>query len=89
MYRVTYYPLSDPNAGGGGLVELNSRVFTATGLTPRTSYFFQVQAFNLFTIVQGSVADLTVTTSNPSSKLLNLQQLTLKSWEWCRYNGYN
>ena len=68
MYRVTYHPISDPSAGGGGLVSTSSREFTASGLPPRTSYIFQVQAFNVFTAVRGSFANLAVSTSEPQGK---------------------
>ena len=71
MYRVTYYPSSDQrlSARRGGLVDQDSGVFPATRLPPRTSYIFEVQAFNLLTVVGGLVADLMVNTSNPQSKL--------------------
>ena len=63
--------MSDLNAGGGGLVSTNNREFTASGLPPRTSYIFQVQAFNVFTVVQGSLANLTVNTSEPQGEFLS------------------
>ena len=70
MYRVTYHPLSDQNAGGADFVSLmSSREYTAPGLPPRTSYIFQVQAFNVFTVVRGSLAELAVNTSEPQGEL--------------------
>ena len=53
---------------GVGLVPETGRVFTASSLSPQTSYTFQVQAFNLFPSVQGLFANLTVNTSAPTSK---------------------
>jgi hypothetical protein len=68
MYWVIYHPLSDTNAGGGGIVSESIREFTATALPPQTSYLFQLQALNLFTAVQGSFTNLTVNTSEPLGK---------------------
>ena len=78
MYRVTYRPISDPSAGGGGLVGQNSREFTASGLPPRTSYIFQVRAFDVLNFVQGSLANLTVSTSEPQGELLSQWRISIK-----------
>jgi hypothetical protein len=83
MYRVTYHPLSDLSAGGGGLVSESSREYTATGLSPRTSYIFQVQAFNLFTAVQGSFANLTISTSEPQGELSRQQIINMWVFLYC------
>lgn len=78
MYRVTYRPISDPSAGGGGLVSTSSREFTARGLPPRTSYIFQVRAFDVLNFVQGSLANLTVSTSEPQGELLSQWRISIK-----------
>ena len=70
-YVVYYYPSSDQTAGSGMLLPEDDRVFSITGLPPRTSYTFQVQAFNLFPSVQGLFASLSVNTSDPPSKLFS------------------
>ncbi len=68
MYRVIYHPLSDTNAGGGGIVSESIREFTATALPPQTSYLFQLQAWNRLTAVQGPFTNLTINTSEPLGK---------------------
>ena len=74
-YRVIYHPLSDVTAGGARFASLSSREFMAPGLPLRTSFIFRVQAFNLFTIVQGLSAELTVNTTEPQGELLSLTLL--------------
>ena len=49
-----------------GVTDAN-RMFTVTGLPPRTSYMFQVQAFNSLD-VRGEEANLTVNTSTPQGE---------------------
>ena len=44
------------------------RIFTITGLPPRTSYTFGVQAVDTVRFVRGNVATLTVNTSLPQSE---------------------
>ena len=74
-YRVVYYPTEDPDdrsaqtvAGTGD----SNRMFTVTGLPPRTSYTFEVQASNSGLDVRGKPATLTVSTSDPQSKSVAL-----------------
>ena len=69
-YLVGYFPSSDPSIGNSDLVLENNRVFTISRLLPRTSYTFQVQAFNFRPRVEGLFSNLTVNTSAPSGKLL-------------------
>jgi hypothetical protein len=70
MYWVIYHPLSDTNAGGGGIVSESIREFTATALPPQTSYLFQLQVFKRYTAVYSSFTNLTVNTSEPLGKQL-------------------
>ena len=71
-YAVAYHPVSDPNiVRTSDLLPEANRVFTASRLSPRTSYTFQVQAFNVFPLVQGLFANLTVNTSVPTSNMSN------------------
>ena len=72
-YRVVYYPTSDPSdrtartiAGTGD----SDRMFTVTGLPPRTSYTFEVQASNTGLDVRGAAATFTVNTTDPQSESL-------------------
>ena len=72
-YSVTYYPTEDstdstrqPISGTSD----NNRMFTVTGLPPRTSYTFEVEAVNILLFVLGATATITVSTSAPQSELL-------------------
>ena len=72
-YRIVDYPTLDPGdrsarsiAGIGD----SDRMFTVTGLPPRTSYTFEVQASNPGLDVRGAPATLTVNTTAPQSVLL-------------------
>ena len=47
---------------------LSSTMFTITGLAPRTSYTFEVQAVNPVLFAFGEAATLTVNTSAPQSE---------------------
>ena len=70
-YRVVYYPTSNPfdrNAMTVSGVSDANRIFTVTGLPPRTNYIFQVQAFNVVLDVRGEAAHVTVNTSTPQGK---------------------
>ena len=74
-YRVVYYPISDPSdrsartiAGTGD----RDRMFPVTGLPPRTSYTFEVQASNTNLDVRGAAATFTVSTTAPQSESLTL-----------------
>ena len=73
-YRVVYYPTLDvgdayarTSAGTGD----SERVFTVTGLPPRTSYTFEVQASNPDLDVRGAPATFTISTSAPQSEITN------------------
>ena len=72
-YRVVYYPTSDPSdrtartiAGTGD----SDRMFTVTGLLPRTNFTFEVQASNAILDVRGVAATFTVSTTPPLSESL-------------------
>ena len=67
-YRLIYYPVSDPSdpvartlVGTGD----NNRMFSVTGLPPRTSYTFEVQAGNPVIDARGPPAFYTVNTTAP------------------------
>ena len=45
--------------------EDSDRIFTATGLPPRSSYIFQVQASNALLDVRGTAGSLIVNTTAP------------------------
>ena len=71
-YRIVYFPTSNPfdtNAMTVSGVSDANRMFTVTGLPPRTSYMFQVQACNPFLGSCGEAADLTVNTSTPQGEI--------------------
>ena len=67
-YRVVHYPTSNPSdrvarivAGTGD----NYRMFSVTGLPPRTSYTFEVQASNPIIDMRGPPAFYTANTTAP------------------------
>ena len=71
-YRIVDYPTSNPSdrsartvAGIGD----SDRIFTVTGLPPRTSYTFEVQASNPNLDVRGPPATFTISTSAPQSEI--------------------
>ena len=70
-YRIVYYPISDPMDTNAmtisGVTDAN-RMFTVTGLPPRTEYVFKVQASNPVLDVRGDAANLTVNTSTPQGE---------------------
>ena len=77
-YRVVYYPTSDSSdrsartvAGTGD----SDRMFTVTGLPPRTNYTFEIQASNFILDVRGAAATVTVSTSAPQSEKHNAQYI--------------
>ena len=73
-YRVVYYSTSDPSTRSrsartvAGIGD-SDRIFTVTGLPPRTSYTFEVQASNTILDVRGSPATFTISTSAPLSEI--------------------
>ena len=70
-YRVVYYPTSDPGSRSARTVAGtgdNNRMFTVTGLPPRTSYTFEVQASNVELDVRGTPTTLTVSTTAPQGR---------------------
>ena len=72
-YRVVYYPTSNPRdfiipltlAG----IEDNDRMLSVTGLIPRTSYTFEVQANNPSIDVRGPPAFYTANTTAPQGSI--------------------
>ena len=67
-YRVIYYPTSNPSdqvaltlVGTGD----DDRMFGITGVPPRTSYTFEVQALNPIIDVRGPPAFYTANTTAP------------------------
>ena len=69
-YRVVFYPTSAPQTNAHTLVGTgdNNRIFSGTGLPPRTSYTFEVQASNPNIDMRGPPATITVSTTVPQSK---------------------
>ena len=70
-YRVVYHPSASPrNTIARTVVGVGDidRMFTATGLPPRTSYTFEVQASNTVIDVRGAAAILTFNTLAPQGK---------------------
>ena len=67
-YRVVYYPTSNPSDAIARTLagtEDNNRMFSITGLPPRTSYTFEVQASNPEIDVRGPPAFYTANTTVP------------------------
>ena len=81
-YRVLYYPTSNARnrvaqtiVGTGD----SKRMVSGTGLPPRTSYTFEVQASNPNIDMRGPPATITVSTTAPQSK----------SYKYaCTHNGF-
>ena len=75
-YVVAYYPTSNPNEKGGATIpgtRDGDRMFSLTGLPPRTGYKFEVYANNpLLRGVTGAIATITVSTTAPQSKIIIL-----------------
>ena len=70
-YRVVYYPTLEPSDRSARTVTGtgdSDRIFTFTGLPPRTSYTFEVQASNTILDVRGARATFTISTSAPQSE---------------------
>ena len=67
-YRVVSYPTSNPSDRIAWTligIEDNDRMFTITGLPPRTSYTFEVQAGNPDIDMRGPPALYTANTTTP------------------------
>ena len=68
-YRLVYYPVSDPNVRTNALTILgtrdNNRMFSISGLPPRTSYTFEIQASNPNVDMRGPPAFYTANTTTP------------------------
>ena len=74
-YRVVSYPTLSPNDRDAQTVvgtEDNQRIFSITGLPPRTNYTFEVQASNPNLHVSGSAAIYTESTTAPQGKCSNM-----------------
>ena len=70
-YRVVYYPTSNSSKRHAQIVvgtRDGDRMFSVSGLPPRTSYTFEVQASNPVINVRGAPATITVATTPPQSK---------------------
>ena len=71
-YRVVYYPTSilrDYFARTLAGIEDNDRIFSVTGLIPRTSYTFEVQTVNPNIDVCGPPAFYTANTTAPQGSI--------------------
>ena len=81
-YRVVFYPTSSPSDTTARTlvgIEDNDRMFSVTGLPPRTSYTFEVQASNTNIDMRGAPAIYTADTTAPQSK----------SYKYaCTHNGF-
>ena len=73
-YRVIYSSSAAPStiihAQTISGTEYHDRIFTATGLPPRSSYIFRVQAYNLVIDVFGTAGSLNVSTTAPQGTTL-------------------
>ena len=77
-YRVLYYLTSNFNARIARTVSGtgdSDRMFSVTGLPPRTNYTFEVQASNTLIDERGTAATITVSTTAPQSELLTSNAL--------------
>ena len=70
-YRIVSYPTTNPSGrlartvvGTGD----NDRIFSITGVPPRTSYTFEVQAINPNIDMSGPPAGITTNTTAPQGK---------------------
>ena len=74
-YRVIDYPTLQPDVVSTRMViGTSNRMFTFTGLAPRTTYTFKVQAWNsgLHVPINYPASTITITTTAPKSELLYL-----------------
>ena len=71
-YRLVYYPVSDPSVRTNVLTivgtEVNNRMFSISGLPPRMSYTFEIQASNPNIDMRGPPAFYTANTTVPQGK---------------------
>ncbi len=73
-YILKYYSTNSPRDQSGDVLGRTSRVFTARGLTPRTSYTFEVRAnhFDFSALSKAPIssppAEITITTKTTQSK---------------------
>ena len=70
-YRIVYYPTSNPSdrvAQTLAGIQDNDRLFSVSGLPPRTSYTFEVQASNPTFYVHGDPAFYTASTTAAQGK---------------------
>ena len=72
-YRVVYYPtlssdLNDQIAWTIAGTENSERMFSITGLPPRTNYTFEVQALNPFLAMDSLPVIYTTSTTAPQGK---------------------
>ena len=87
-YRVVYYPTLSANIMNDQVArtlvgtEEDVRVLSANGLPPRTSYTFEVQAFNTHINMDGPPAFITANTTAPQGKYA----MTITLWSTCKEN---
>ena len=70
-YRLIYYPTSNPSDRVAQILagtRDNNRMFSITGVPPRTSYTFEVQASNTLIDMRGPPAIITANTTAPQGK---------------------
>ena len=72
-YRLIYYPVSDPSVRSNAITILGTgvddRIFSVSGLPPRTNYTFEVQASNPNVGLRGPPAFYTANTTVPQGKM--------------------
>lgn len=82
-YQVAYYPTDDTNATLIQTIygtEDDDRIFIVSGLLPRTSYTFEVQAINAVLDISGAPTSIDVSTSTPEGKLSIIIIINLKAY---------
>ena len=75
VYRVVYYPTLSSNPADQVVrvlvgAEFSDRVFSITGLPPRTSYTFELQASNTQIDARGDPAFYTTNTTPPEGNYM-------------------
>ena len=71
-YFVDFYPTTNPSAFDATTISGtgdSDRMFSLTGLPPRTSYTFEVDANNPFIRDPGAIATITIRTTAPQGEL--------------------